>query len=139
MQQAVHLLTIETREQGLYEFTQDVSDWVAEQGLSTGLLTVFCRHTSASLTIQENADPAVRYDLEAFFNKIVPQGPGLYTHENEGLDDMPAHIKSVLTDVSLNVPVVDGRPVFGAWQGIFLYEHRARGLERAVVLHLIGE
>ena len=139
MKQVVHKLTIQTREQGFYEFTRELSEWVAAQGISTGLLTVFCRHTSASLTIQENADPDVRHDLQGFFDKLVPQGPGIYTHENEGLDDMPAHIKSTLTDVSLNVPVVDGRPVFGTWQGIFLYEHRARGLERQVVLHLLGE
>jgi secondary thiamine-phosphate synthase enzyme len=134
----MHTLTIETGGQGLYEFTDEVAAWVARQDVSEGLLTLFCRHTSASLTIQENADPDVQRDIEAFIQKLVPEEPALYRHSAEGPDDMPAHIKGALTDVSLSVPVNGGRPALGTWQGLFLFEHRTRPHARQVVLHLIG-
>ncbi len=115
---------IQTRGQGLYEFTRDVVAWVNECGLETGVLTLFCRHTSASLTIQENADPDVQLDLNEFFARLVPQHMDWLRHTMEGPDDMPAHIKSALTDVSLSIPIAGGRPVLGTWQGIYLFEHR---------------
>ena len=107
--------------------------------MTTGLLTVFCRHTSASLVIQENADPDVRTDLEAYFDEIAPEAPGRYVHDSEGPDDMPAHIRAALTQVSLGIPLAGGRLVLGTWQGIYLFEHRRRPHRREVVLHLIGE
>jgi secondary thiamine-phosphate synthase enzyme len=139
MKQARHRLAIQTRGQGLYEVTREVAAWVAEQNIGDGLLTVFCRHTSASLTIQENADPDVQRDLEDFFRKLVPENSGLYRHTTEGTDDMPAHVKSALTNVSLSIPVVDRRMALGTWQGIFLFEHRTRAHERQLLLHLAGE
>ena len=139
MKQAQTTLEIETRGRGLHEITDLITGWIGAQGIGAGLLTVFCRHTSASLTIQENADPSVRHDLEAFFDRTVPEGPGLYRHATEGPDDMPAHIKSALTDTSLSVPVTGGRLALGTWQGIFMFEHRTGGHHRQVVLHLAGE
>ncbi len=139
MKQAQHTLTVETRGRGLHEITTQVVDWVAAQGMETGLLTLYCRHTSASLTIQENADPDVQRDLETFFAELVPEDAARYRHRSEGADDMPAHIRSALTDVSLAVPVSGGRAVLGTWQGVFLFEHRARPHVRQVVLHLAGE
>jgi secondary thiamine-phosphate synthase enzyme len=118
-------ITIATRGQGLYEFTAQVEDFVRQAGVDTGLVTVFCRHTSASLTIQENADPDVRADLNEFFRRLVPENMGWLRHTIEGPDDMPAHIKAALTDVSLSIPVMAGRMVLGTWQGIYLFEHRA--------------
>jgi secondary thiamine-phosphate synthase enzyme len=115
-----------------------VCHWVATQRIAVGLLTVWCRHTSASLLVQEKADPDVRTDLEAFFNRLVPEKAG-YRHEDEGPDDMPAHIKAALTQTQLTVPVDDGRPLLGTWQGIYLFEHRAAPHRREIVLHLIGE
>ncbi|MDD9878668.1 MAG: secondary thiamine-phosphate synthase enzyme YjbQ [Magnetovibrio sp.] len=132
-------ITVETSGQGLVEITRPVAEWVGRQGMTSGLLTVFCRHTSASLTIQENADPDVCRDLESFFKKLVREDPSLYRHTAEGPDDMPAHIRSALTDVSLNIPVSVGRPALGTWQGIYLFEHRARPHRRRVVLHLAGD
>lgn len=132
-------LEITTRGQGLYEFTRDAVSFCAESGLKSGLLTAFCRHTSASLTIQENADPDVIHDLNVFFKRLVSEDPSLYRHTAEGPDDMPAHIRSALTDVSLSIPVIEGRPVLGTWQGIYLFEHRARPHRRNVVLHLAGD
>jgi len=132
-------LTVETPGQGLIEITREIEGWVAGQEIKAGLLTVFCRHTSASLTIQENADPDVQRDLETFFSRLVSEDPALYRHTSEGPDDMPAHIRGALTDVSLNVPVAGGRPVLGTWQGIYLFEHRHRPHRRRVVLHLAGE
>jgi secondary thiamine-phosphate synthase enzyme len=123
----------------LYEVTREVAAWIAETGITDGLLTVFCRHTSASLTIQENADADVQSDLEDFFKKLVPEDPRLYRHTIEGPDDMPAHIKSALTDVQLSIPVTGGRMALGTWQGIYLFEHRAHAHERKLALHLIGE
>jgi len=139
MKQARHRLAIQTRGQGLYEVTREVAAWVAEQNIGDGLLTVFCRHTSASLTIQENADPDVQRDLEDFFRKLVPENPSLYRHTTEGTADMPAHVKRALTNVSLSIPVIDGRMALGTWQGIFLFEHRTRAHERQLLLHLAGE
>ena len=138
MRQAAHGLTVSTRGQGLFEITQPILDWVGMQGIATGLLTLFCRHTSASLLIQENADPDVRTDLEAYFRRIAPEG-GAYVHDAEGPDDMPAHLRTALTQVQLSIPVVRARPVLGTWQGIYLFEHRARPHRREVALHLIGE
>ena len=138
LKQSVHKLEIATRGQGLYEFTPTVSEWVRRQDLVTGLLTLFCRHTSASLLIQENADPTVRHDLEAYFARLAPEH-GPYEHRFEGPDDMPAHLKTALTQVQLSIPVLDGAPALGTWQGIYLFEHRARPHRREIVLHLIGE
>jgi secondary thiamine-phosphate synthase enzyme len=138
MRQAQHHLTIETRGKGLTEITMPVARWVAGQGIGDGLLTLFCRHTSASLTVQENADPDVRTDLEAFFERLAPEH-GDYVHTLEGPDDMPAHIRAALTQASLSIPVGDGRLGLGTWQGIYLFEHRRRPHRRDVVLHLIGE
>lgn len=139
MKQAQTTLTIRSGGQGLTEITGDVDAWVRGTGIRQGLLTVFVQHTSASLTIQENADPDVRRDLQAFFKRLVREDESLYAHTMEGPDDMPAHIRSALTDVSLSIPVADGRPALGTWQGLYLFEHRARPHDRRVVLHLLGE
>lgn len=139
MKQALHSLTVRTAGQGLYEVTGEVAAWVAAQDIEDGLLTLFCRHTSASLTIQENADPDVQRDLQDFFKKLAPEDPRLYRHTIEGADDMPAHIKSALTNVQLSIPVTGGRMALGTWQGIFLFEHRTHTQDRELVLHLIGE
>ncbi len=139
MRQAVTTLTTRTRGQGLFEVTEPVARWVAGQGMGTGLLTVFCRHTSASLVIQENADPDVRTDLERFFKRLAPEDPALYDHRLEGPDDMPAHIRSALTTVQLSIPVLDGGMALGTWQGIYLFEHRTRPHDRTLALHLLGE
>lgn len=139
MRQSQTILTIRTRGQDLTDITDDLNHWIRETGLSVGLLTVFCQHTSASLTIQENADPAVRHDLEVFLKRIVPEDPHRYRHVAEGDDDMPAHIRAMLTDVSLSIPVGQGRMLLGDWQAVYLMEHRARGHSRHIVLHLIGE
>ncbi len=139
MKQAQDSITVETRGQGLYEVTEEIAAWVSRQGIATGVLTVFCRHTSASLTIQENADPDVQRDLESFFKKLAPEDPALYRHTSEGPDDMPAHIKGALTGVSLSIPVSGGRLGLGAWQGIYLFEHRRRAHSRKLVLHLVGQ
>ena len=138
MRQAQHSLTVATRGKGLVAITRPVVEWVAAQGIGTGLLTLWCRHTSASLTVQENTDPAVRADIARFFERLVPEGAG-YAHDDEGPDDMPAHLRTMLTDTSMGVPVSGGRPVLGTWQGIFLFEHRSRAQRREVVLHLVGE
>ena len=138
MRQAVRTLEVRTERPGLREITREVAAWVAEQGMRTGLLTLFCRHTSASLLIQENADPDVARDLEDWAAKIAPESRD-YRHQDEGPDDMPAHLRAALTGVSLQVPLVDGRLALGTWQGIYLFEHRARPHRREVVLHLIGE
>ena len=139
MKQVQTTLTINTRGKGLYEFTADVLRFVSKSGIHTGLLVLYCRHTSASLTIQENADPDVQRDLESFFARLVPEGASWYRHVMEGPDDMPAHIRSALTDVSLTIPVASGRPVLGTWQGIYLFEHRARPHTRQVFAHLMGD
>jgi secondary thiamine-phosphate synthase enzyme len=138
MKQALHTLTIATDGQGLIAITEPISRWVAAQPIRTGLLTIWCRHTSASLLVQENADPDVRADLETFFRRLVPENAG-YRHQDEGPDDMPAHIKAALTQTQLSIPVDGGKPVLGTWQGIYLFEHRAAPHRRELVLHLIGE
>ena len=132
-------MTVETRGRGLLEVTRPVTAWVDEAGLATGLLTVFVRHTSASLLIQENADPDVRGDLDRFFARLVPDGDPLFRHRDEGADDMPAHVRAALTAVQLSVPLSDGRLALGTWQGIYLWEHRTRPHRRELVLHLLGE
>ena len=137
MRQATGRLTIATRGQGLVPVTRPVAGWVAEQGLATGLLTVFICHTSASLLVQENADPTVRSDLDTFFRRLVPEGAG-YRHDDEGPDDMPAHIRAALGQTTLGIPVQDGVMALGTWQGLYLYEHRAAPHRRELALHLIG-
>lgn len=139
MRQATTTLTIATQGAGMVEVTGPVRRWVAGQGMETGLLTVFCRHTSASLTIQENADPDVQADLLRFFRRLVAEDPSLYAHTTEGPDDMPAHIRSALTGVTLSIPVLDGAPALGTWQGVYLFEHRTRPHRRELVLHLLGD
>lgn len=139
MQQAQGTLTLEAAGPGLTEFTDDIDRWLAGQGVATGMLTVYIRHTSASLVIQENADDDVMRDIETFFHALVPQDISLYRHKTEGPDDMPAHIKGALTATSLNIPVTDGRMGLGKWQGVYLFEHRAQPHRRDVTLHLIGE
>lgn len=139
MLQAMHHLLVDTKGKGLTEITGEINRWLATQKIETGLLTLFCRHTSASLIVQENADPDVRRDLLTFFENIAPEGKGLYVHEDEGPDDMPAHIKSALTQVQLSIPVEAGRLVLGTWQGIYVFEHRAAPHRRDIVLHLLGE
>ena len=139
MRQAHHVLQVATPGRGLTEITRRITGWVHDSGLGSGLLTVFVRHTSASLLIQENADPEVQRDLERFFARLVPDGDHLFEHRAEGPDDMPAHVRSALTQAQLSVPLIDGRLALGTWQGIYLYEHRLRGQRREVVLHLIGD
>jgi secondary thiamine-phosphate synthase enzyme len=139
LEQFSHRLRVDTRGQGLYEITRPIARWLSECNISTGLLTVFVQHTSASLTIQENADPDVVYDLNVFFQRLVKEDESLYRHTAEGPDDMPSHIRAALTLTQLSVPVASGRMTLGTWQGIYVFEHRARGHQRGVVLHLIGE
>ena len=137
MKQALHWLVVPTDGVGLFDVTDQVCRWVEAQAIGTGLLTIWCRHTSASLLVQENADPDVRADLVAFFRRVVPANAG-YRHQDEGPDDMPAHIQAALTQTQLSVPVDEGRPVLGTWQAIYLFEHRAAPHRRELVLHLIG-
>ena len=139
MRQYQRTLTLNTNGQGLIEFTKETADIVAASRIVTGLAYVFCRHTSASLLIQENADPDVRRDLVAFFKRLVPDGDPLFIHRSEGPDDMPAHVKAALTETALAIPVGGGRLMLGMWQGIYLFEHRTRPHCRSVVVHLIGE
>ena len=139
MRQASGALRIDTHGQGLVEFTDDVLEWVAETGVSEGLLTLFCRHTSASLLIQENAAREVRADIQDYFAAIAPEDPDRYRHDDEGPDDMPAHLRTALTAVQLSIPVLGGRPVLGTWQGIYLFEHRRAPHRREVAVHVIGE
>jgi secondary thiamine-phosphate synthase enzyme len=139
MRQTQETIVVASRGQGLVEFTADVKGFVEKSAIATGLLTIYCRHTSASLLIQENADPDVMRDMQEFFRRLVPEGAGWMVHEVEGPDDMPAHIKTALTHTSLAVPVAGGKLALGTWQGIFIFEHRARPHRREVVLHLIGD
>ena len=139
MKQVTHEIQIATHGKGLYEFTSQIERWLSGQHPQTGLLTVFCRHTSASLLIQENADPEVRSDLDRFMARLVPDGDPLFAHDQEGPDDMPAHVRAALTAVSLSITFAAGRLVLGTWQGVYLYEHRRRGHDREVVLHGVGE
>ena len=138
LRQATTLLTLRAPRPGLHEFTRDVCGWLDGSGIRDGLLTLFCRHTSASLLIQENAAPAAGRDLQAFFVRIAAQDSA-YEHDDEGPDDMPAHIRAALTQTQLTIPVAHGQPVLGTWQGIFLFEHRHSTPEREIALHLIGE
>ena len=138
MIQHTHALEIKTRGKGLYPFTREVAAWVSSTGAQTGLLTVFVQHTSASLTIQENADPDVVRDLADFFERLAPERDPRYRHSTEGPDDMPAHIRTALTQTSLSIPVIAGRMALGTWQGIYLFEHRSSPQRRSVVLHLLA-
>ena len=139
MKQCTRRLEVQTRGKGLYEISAQVVGWVRDSGLSNGLLTVFIQHTSASLTIQENADPDVIQDLNDHYNRLAPEDNKLYRHTAEGPDDMPAHIRAALSDTQLTIPVLEGRPALGTWQGIYVFEHRKSPHRRSVVLHLLGE
>jgi secondary thiamine-phosphate synthase enzyme len=138
LRQSSTMLGFDTRGRGLIEITRPVVDWVAGSEMESGLLTLFVRHTSASLVVQENADPDVRGDLERFLARLVPDGDSLFRHRDEGADDMPAHVRAALTAVRLSVPLSGGRLVLGTWQGIYLWEHRIRPHRREVALHLVG-
>ena len=140
MEQRLHHLQVATRGRGLFEITDEVRAWAEAQAFTVGLLTIWCRHTSASLLVQENASPEVRHDLEAFLARLVPDGGReRYRHAEEGPDDMPAHIRAALTQTQLSIPLAEGRLVLGTWQGIHLYEHRTAPHRREIVLHLLGE
>jgi secondary thiamine-phosphate synthase enzyme len=139
MRQLVEILRVSSRGRGLVEITQDILDWLGPRGVQTGLLTLFCRHTSAGLLIQENAAPDVRADLQTLFERLAPEEAGRYRHVDEGPDDMPAHIRTALTGAQLSVPVMLGRPALGTWQGIYLFEHRRAPRRREIALHLIGK
>ncbi|MFO7302527.1 MAG: secondary thiamine-phosphate synthase enzyme YjbQ [Acidobacteriota bacterium] len=139
LRQTLGRLSVRTGGRGFTDITSRVQQKVTEAGIRTGLCTLHLRHTSASLLIQENADPDVRRDFERFFARLVPDGDPLFIHTIEGDDDMPAHIRTALTTVNLSVPVDDGRLVLGTWQGIYLWEHRTRSHERTIVVHVVGE
>jgi secondary thiamine-phosphate synthase enzyme len=139
MRQFADIIRIPTPGRGLIEVTGNVLEWLRPHGVQTGLLTLFCRHTSAGLLIQENAARDVRADLETFFQRMAPEEAGRYRHADEGPDDMPAHIRTALTGVQLAIPIIAGRLALGAWQGIFLFEHRRAGRRREIAVHLIGE
>ncbi len=139
MRQAARTLRVPTQGQGFYEITADVQAFAREQNMQTGLTTLFCRHTSASLLIQENADPSVLRDLEGFFARLAPEDPALYAHNSEGPDDMPAHIRAALTQTHLSIPLVGGVLAVGTWQGVYLCEHRRGPRRREIALHVIGE
>lgn len=138
MRQASRTLRVETAGRGFYEITASIADFLRSARIDAGLLTAFCRHTSASLSITENADPDVLRDLDAFLSRIAPEGAG-YRHDDEGPDDMPAHIRAALTQSQVSVPVLGGAAALGTWQGVFLIEHRRRPHRREIVLHMIGE
>jgi secondary thiamine-phosphate synthase enzyme len=139
MKQFTHRMQVATRGKGLYPITGEIEKWAEGQSLRTGLLTVFIQHTSASLVIQENADPDVIRDLDEFFSRIVPEDAPWYRHTAEGPDDMPAHIRAAFTQTHLTIPLVDSRLALGTWQGIYVFEHRSRSHRRSIVLHLAGE
>ena len=139
MKQFTHRLQVATRGKGLYSITEEIGKWAEQQRLRTGLLTAFVQHTSASLTIQENADPDVVRDLDEFFERLVPEDAPWYRHTVEGADDMPAHIRAALTQTQLTIPLMEGRLALGTWQGIYVFEHRSIPRRRGVVLHLVGE
>ena len=138
MKQFTHQIHIATHGKRLYDFTREIEKWLDSHKAQTGLLTVFCQHTSASLVIQENADPDVVLDLADFFERLAPEDDPRYRHTTEGSDDMPAHIRSALTQTSLSIPVIDGRMALGTWQGVYLFEHRSASYRRSVVLQLLG-
>lgn len=133
------ILHVRTPGRGLLEITDQVVAWLGQRSVNSGLLTVFCRHTSASLLIQENAAREVRSDLEAFFESLAPEDSTRYAHDDEGPDDMPAHLRTALTGVQLSIPVIEGRLALGTWQGIYLFEHRRRPHQREIALHVLGE
>ena len=139
LRQELQEFVVATRGRGLFELTEQVTSWIRGTGIREGLLTLHVRHTSASLVIQENADPEVRRDLERFFTRLVPPGDPLFHHTSEGPDDMPAHVRTALTSTSLSIPVTGGRAALGTWQGIYLYEHRDAPHRRRVAAHLLGE
>jgi len=139
MRQFAEIIAIRTPGRGVIDVTQSVGAWAEAHGLRTGLLTLLCRHTSASLIIQENAAPEVRADLEAFLDRIAPEDPARYAHDDEGPDDMPAHIRAVLTGVNLSIPLIEGRLALGTWQGVYLFEHRRAPHRREIAAHLAGE
>ena len=139
MRQAHNIFRVDTNGAGFYEVTRPVASWARSQAMTNGLLTLFCKHTSASLLIQENADPSVLRDLEATFERLAPQSASLYEHDTEGLDDMPAHIRVALTQTNLSIPLIGGALTLGTWQGIFLFEHRARSHRREIAAILLGE
>jgi secondary thiamine-phosphate synthase enzyme len=139
MKQMTTSLSINTERQGLLEITDRIMNWTDAQALKVGLLTIFCRHTSASLLIQENAAATVRTDLERYFARIAPEDPSAYSHDDEGPDDMPAHIRTALTQVQLSIPLIDGHLTLGSWQGIYLFEHRRRPQSRTLAVHLLGD
>ncbi len=139
LRQAFHELIIPTRGRGLYEFTEEIAAWISKNGFKSGLVTLLLRHTSASLLIQENADPDVRRDLDKFFDRLVPDGDPIFAHTAEGEDDMPAHVRTALTTVNLSIPVIGGEPALGTWQGIYLWEHRRSPHSRTVAAHFVGE
>jgi secondary thiamine-phosphate synthase enzyme len=139
VRQATHQIRISTSGKGLYEFTREIEAWLRAQKAHTGLLTLFCQHTSASLLIQENADPDVVADLADFFNRLVPEDTKLYRHTAEGPDDMTSHIRSALGQTQLSIPVDNGQLALGTWQGVYLFEHRERAHLRSVILHLLAD
>jgi secondary thiamine-phosphate synthase enzyme len=139
MKQLTHQISIQAKGRRIYDITPQVLDWANKSGLHTGMLTLYIQHTSASLMINENYDPEVLVDMERFFERLVPDGDPLFIHTAEGPDDMPAHVRTALTQTSLSIPLLDGKVALGTWQGIFLYEHRLASHTRKVLLHLIGE
>ncbi|MDO9364964.1 MAG: secondary thiamine-phosphate synthase enzyme YjbQ [Methylotenera sp.] len=139
MQQKTHQISVSTHGRKLYDITPELISWVKNSGLRTGLITLYIQHTSASLLINENYDHDVLVDLEAFFNRLIPDGDPLFTHTVEGPDDMPAHVRTALTQTHLSIPLIDGEAALGQWQGVFLYEHRHVNSKRRVIFHLIGE
>lgn len=139
LRQSIGQISVLASRQGLHECTEDVSRWLEEQDIGAGLLTLFCRHTSASLLIQENAALEARLDLEDYFKRIAPEDPLAYSHDDEGPDDMPSHLRAALTQTQLSVPVDGGRMLLGTWQGVYLFEHRLRPTPRHIALHLLGE
>jgi secondary thiamine-phosphate synthase enzyme len=139
LRQTLERLTVRTRARGFYEITREVQSFVSQAGVQTGLCTLHLQHTSASLLIQENADPDVQRDFERFFARLIPDGDPLFVHTIEGDDDMPAHVRTALTTVNLSIPIDEGRLCLGTWQGIYLWEHRTRPHTRTVVIHVLGE
>jgi secondary thiamine-phosphate synthase enzyme len=139
MRQTTREISVRTHGPGLYEITSEISDWIDTHRAEEGLLTIFIRHTSASLTVQENADPDVLRDLDDHFRRLAPEDPSLYRHTAEGPDDMPAHIRSALTLTQLSIPIVGGRLALGTWQGVFVFEHRSGRFTRRLALHLLDQ
>lgn len=139
MQQKVHHISVPTRGRKLYDITPEVIQWAKASGITTGMMTLYIQHTSASLLINENYDHDVLIDMEAFFNRLVPDGDPLFIHTVEGPDDMPAHVRTALTQTSLSIPLLEGKAALGQWQGVFLYEHRHIPATRRVILHIMGE